>query len=731
MPPSESPHRQLRRSKATLLASIGALFVFAAGAPSNVAAATLTGVTKIAAGSRATCAIVTGGGVKCWGSGWVSGATTDRLVPGDVTGLSSGVVDIAVGGSHACVVTSGGGAKCWGNNVLGQLGNGTTSNSTTPVDVVGLTSGVASIAAGSSHTCAVTTDGAAKCWGYRGQGVLGDGLVGGSSASPVDVLGLGSGSTSRIWTGYTHSCALTTSGGLKCWGEGAPAPLGGSSSGGLPADVVGLSSGVATADAAFLVTMAVTTGGGVKYWGTLHPLPGNSTPADVPGWASGIAELAVGDYHACALGTGGGLKCIGTNTLGQLGDGTQVHRSTPVDVIGLGAGVAAVTAGGSHSCALLLDGRVKCWGMGVDGQLGNGEGSQQNVAVLVGGAFRQQILFDLLPPRHLSDPPFNVTAMVTTSGLPVTLTAGPPSVCTISGSTITLVGPGDCAVTATQDGDATHDTAWPVVRTFNISDPSVIRLSNISTRGRVSAGQGQLIAGFVIGAGQGNKKVAIVATGPSLATSGVANPLPDPTLKVMNASGEVIRNNFWEFGISADEVRLNGLAPASPLEAAVVVDLPPGAYTAVVEDTLQRTGVSVVAVYELDRHANRLVNIATRGEVRTGDDVLIAGFVVSGNGPQQVAIVATGPSLGNHGITNPLANPTLTLVRSSDQAVLVINDDWQTASNASQLQAAGFAPPNAAEAAILTTLPPGSYTAIVSGVGGTTGISVVGVYAVP
>jgi hypothetical protein len=125
-----------------------------------------------------------------------------------------------------------------------------------------------------------------------------------------------------------------------------------------------------------------------------------------------------------------------------------------------------------------------------------------------------------------------------------------------------------------------------------------------------------------------------------------------------------------------------------------------------------------------------LANISTRGHVLTGESIMIGGFVIQGQAPQTVAIVATGPSLAAFGITNPLANPSLTLVRSSDQAIMATNDDWQAASNASELQAAGFAPSHPQEAAILVTLQPGAYTAIVQGVGGSTGISVIGVYVV-
>jgi hypothetical protein len=116
--------------------------------------------------------------------------------------------------------------------------------------------------------------------------------------------------------------------------------------------------------------------------------------------------------------------------------------------------------------------------------------------------------------------------------------------------------------------------------------------------------------------------------------------------------------------------------------------------------------------------------------VLTGNDVMIGGFIIQGSSPQTVAIVATGPSLAAFGITSPLANPTITLVRSSDQAVIATNDDWQTDANASQLQAAGFAPANPLESGLYVTLPPGAYTAIVQGAGGGTGVAVIGVYKV-
>jgi hypothetical protein len=124
------------------------------------------------------------------------------------------------------------------------------------------------------------------------------------------------------------------------------------------------------------------------------------------------------------------------------------------------------------------------------------------------------------------------------------------------------------------------------------------------------------------------------------------------------------------------------------------------------------------------------VNISTRGRVLTGSDVMIGGFVIAGTGSKTVAIVATGPSLGAFGITSPLADPVMTLVRSSDQAVLATNDDWQEAGNAAQLQAAGFAPSNPLEAGLLQTLAPGAYTVVVQGIANGTGVAVIGVYVV-
>jgi alpha-tubulin suppressor-like RCC1 family protein len=216
--------------------------------PAAHAQAPLTNITRVAAGSFHTCALTTAGGVKCWGSNGSGqlgdGTTTPRLTPVDVSGLSSEVSAIATGlfGSHTCALTTGGGVKCWGNNFSGQLGDGTTTQGLTPVDVSGLSSGVSAIAAGTGYTCALTTGGGIKCWGDNVFGQLGDGTTT-QRLTPVDVSGLSSG-VSAIAAGTEHTCALTTGGGVKCWGRNSTGNLGdGTTTQRLtPVDVSGLTS---------------------------------------------------------------------------------------------------------------------------------------------------------------------------------------------------------------------------------------------------------------------------------------------------------------------------------------------------------------------------------------------------------------------------------------------------------------------------------------------------------
>ena len=362
----------------------------------------LAGIVKISAGSFHTCALTNGGGVKCWGSNQfgqmgVSLSLFSSSTPVDVTGLGSGIIAIAAGGSHTCALTASGGVKCWGLNQNGQLGdNGASLIRFAPADVSGLTSGAAAIAAGLLTTCAVTTGGAAKCWGANGVGQLGDGTTTSPALVPVNVSGLASG-VAAIATYGGHSCALTTVGGIKCWGQNNSGQLGigtPPNSSLVPVDVISAQSGPALTGASAIVvnffSSCAVKGGGVLCWGdnTVGQL-GNDlilfsshTPANVlSGPAStplvGVSAIATGSSHACALTTVGGVKCWGFNTSGQVGNGNNLRVvSTPEDVIAGPSlpplsGVSALTAGEQHTCALMNSGGVKCWGGNFAGQLGD------------------------------------------------------------------------------------------------------------------------------------------------------------------------------------------------------------------------------------------------------------------------------------------------------------------------------------------------------------------------
>jgi len=351
-------------------------------APVDVVGLT-SGVTSISTGIDHTCALTTNGGVKCWGGNYFGqlgdGTTTYRNTPVDVVGLTSGIASVSSGGDHTCAVTNSGGVKCWGDNDFGQFGDGTYSDSYVPVDVVDLTSGIISVSTGYRHTCAVTTSGGVKCWGDNDFGQLGDGTYS-DSYVPVDVVDLTSGIIS-VSTGYWHTCAVTTSGGVKCWGSNYYGELGDGTTtySNIPVDVVGLTSGVAFASSGYRHTCAVTTSGGVKCWGWnengqlgVGTTRRRYTPVDVVGLTSGIASISSGGRHICAVTTSGGVKCWGSNKNGQLGDGTTTNSYTPVDVVGLTSGVASVSSGNLHTCAVTNSGGVKCWGSNYYSQLGDG-----------------------------------------------------------------------------------------------------------------------------------------------------------------------------------------------------------------------------------------------------------------------------------------------------------------------------------------------------------------------
>lgn len=250
---------------------------------------------------------------------------------------------VAVGGLHSCAVLADQTVQCWGNNEQGQLGNGTTTTSTVPRLVTGITTATA-VAAGNNHTCALLSGGTVQCWGLTGNGQVGDGTTYDATQNSQLVLPLfrltpktvsGLTGATAISAGGFHTCAIVAGGAVKCWGDDGIGQLGDNK----PGDK----------------SLVATT---------------------VPG-LSGATAIAMGEFHTCALLTAGTVKCWGHNGTGQLGDGTKTDRAAPVSVVGLPnpAGdtpnpVTAITAGYGHTCAIVKDGTARCWGENTFGQLG-------------------------------------------------------------------------------------------------------------------------------------------------------------------------------------------------------------------------------------------------------------------------------------------------------------------------------------------------------------------------
>ena len=261
-------------------------------------------------------------------------------------------------------------------------------------------------------------------------------------------------------------------------------------------------------------------------------------------------------------------------------------------------------------------------------------------------------------------------------------------------------------------------------------------VGNVSTRLPVGADDNALIEGFIVqGPAGSTKKIIVRAIGPSLAAFGIADALANPTLEIHDASNATVAtNDDWQTtqvgglitGDQSAEISASQLAPSNDLESAIIANLAPGSYTAVVRGLGNTVGTGVVDAYDLSADSPaRLANIATRGLVQAGDKLMIAGFIVQ-NGPVTAVIRAIGPSLSAFGITNALADTTLQL-RDQNGIIVLENDDWRT-DQEQELLNTGLQPTNDLEAAIVVTIQPGQYTAQVRGKNDTTGIGVVQVY---
>jgi hypothetical protein len=359
----------------------------------------------------------------------------------------------------------------------------------------------------------------------------------------------------------------------------------------------------------------------------------------------------------------------------------------------------------------------------------------------------QSISIPSVPSAVHTDSAFTLSATAS-SGLPITysVVSGPA---TVSGNSLTFTGTGTVVVRATQSGNGLYDATDS---TMTITANPVPRLINISSRLNVSSNDanGASIAGFVV-TGTTAKQMLIRAVGPSLTRFGVSGPLANPTLTLRDTTGAVVATNSgWandaQIAAAAAGVGAFDLTSGSK-DAAVLVSLQPGPYTATVQSATNG-GPVLIEVYDVSATAavptKQLINISTRGTVGTGDNVLVGGFVVSGNEPKKVLIRGVGPALAQFKVGGVLSDPVLK-VYSNTSVVIAQNDNWGTASpvstetvaTAAQISAAATATgafpfdAGSSDAAVLLTLQPGQYSAIVTGASNSTGAAMIEIYEVP
>ncbi len=350
----------------------------------------------VAVGASHSCYLSSAGAVMCWGSNFNgqlgigsrnSSAPFGLSAPVSVSGLSSGVVSIAAGNFHTCALTSGGGVLCWGTNLNGQLGSGSFLDSAVPVLVSGLSNGVVSIAAGGEHTCALTSSGAVLCWGSNEFGEAGIGTVAPPYHfnTPVAVAGLTSG-VAAISAGYGNTCALANTGAVWCWGSMVPYGTSGAS----PSQVSGLSTGVSAITVGEGTACALSSGGRVECWGKgRYGQLGNGATSfldynlPVTAIARGVVAISARAQQACALTSAGAILCWGINYLPWANNVTPNFSNYPVSVAGIPSGVVAIAVGEDHACVLTGAEVVLCWGHNSYGQLGDGSFLDSAVPVAV------------------------------------------------------------------------------------------------------------------------------------------------------------------------------------------------------------------------------------------------------------------------------------------------------------------------------------------------------------
>jgi len=350
----------------------------------------------ISIGVASTCAITSASEVQCWGGNHVgqlgNGNQNDSFVPVQVQGLSGSIDSVIATPYNGCVLETGGGMKCWGSNHRGQLGDGTTNSSgNTATQVLGLTSGVKAMAGSEFFNCALLHSGEVKCWGEPYIDLDNDGIED-SSNIPVTIPGLPQDIVAISAGGGKFTCVASAATGVWCWGANALGQLGDSSNIDrfTPVRVSNLTTSIASLSSGQGHTCIVTNSGAVKCWGGNGfgrlgdgTQNNSNTPRDVVGLNGPAIAVTAGYHHTCALLVSGTVQCWGWNAGGQLGDGTTNDSNAPVSVQGLTSAVEALTVGSRNSCVLLSNREIKCWGDNTYGQLGDGTDTNRSLPVSV------------------------------------------------------------------------------------------------------------------------------------------------------------------------------------------------------------------------------------------------------------------------------------------------------------------------------------------------------------
>ena len=683
-------------------------------------------VVAVTGGHQRSLALNADGTVVKWGFG---AETFEHGVA-----AMSDVASIAAGNRFALALRDDGSLIGWGgNNDAGQVSE---------LDPV---RGVTAMATGYAHSLVLKADGTVGAFGYNGEGRCN--------------VPAGLANVRAVAAGGFHSVALRKDGTVVAWGDNE---LGQTS---VPE---GLDDVVAVA-AGGLHTLALRADRTVAAWGE-----DGSGQASVPAGLSNVVQVAAGSYHSLALKLDGTVVAWGENNNQQ--------ATVPAGL----ANVVAIAAGGFYSLALKSDGTVVAWGYSDAGQQLPRLGLRNVVAIAAGAdgagyALRMDIPARLAPTVEIQ-PRDRValhgrSATFTTWGRSMFSSAtyrwqrsidggvtwedlfndagfsgsNSPTL-TVNRATVSMNGHLFRVVIRNAAGVETVSGAAALVVMGSA------RLLNLSTRGVCLTGADVLIPGFVV-SGTENMRLLIRAVGPKLADFGVNSVLANPTVMLKRFVG----NTFVDYA-SNDDWGTNGNAinivtaaasvGAFPLnagsaDAALLLDVPPGAYTVVASGStsspkggvVQPTGVALVEIYDVDPNGggSRMSNISTRGFIGTGSDIMIPGYVISNEGPRTLLVRAVGPALGGLGVSGALADPRFTIYRresNGGETAVASNDDWGLDPGAAHTAAVavqvGAFPMDAdsKDAALVVTLQPGVYTVQASGVGGLTGTALVEVYEV-